>query len=440
MTPALSGLFWIGIYLGLVLAPLLALFLGELPPPGGFWWDLGIALGFAGLTMMGVQSVLTARFKHATAPFGIDVIYYFHRYAAIAGFGIVIAHPVILLIDDPSLLFYLNPLEAPWFMTVGVLSVAALTVVMMTALWRTRLGLSYDTWRVTHSVLATAAVVLALTHMRGVGFYVADPLMRRLWTVIGLSWFGVVLHVRVLKPWWLRRHPYRVIEVTPERGDAWTVTVEPVGHTGFTFQPGQFAWLTLRHGPFPMREHPFSIASAPDSTGRRVAFTIKALGDFTRTIGSVRPGEIAYVDAPYGAFTIDRHPAPGYVFLAGGIGVAPIMSMLRALAARRDSRPHLLVYAYRRWDRLTFREELDRLSGTMNLRVVYVLEEPPDDWTGERGRVSADLLARHLPAHVRNDRVYFVCGPEPMIQAAERGLHDLGVPMRRVHSELFHLV
>jgi ferredoxin-NADP reductase len=76
----------------------------------------------------------------------------------------------------------------------------------------------------------------------------------------------------------------------------------------------------------------------------------------------------------------------------------------------------------------------------MNLRVVYVLEEPPDDWTGERGRISADLLARHLPTHVRNDRVYFVCGPEPMIQAAERGLHDLGVPMRRVHSELFHLV
>ncbi|MCC7044952.1 MAG: ferric reductase-like transmembrane domain-containing protein [Acidobacteria bacterium] len=440
MTPALSGLFWIAIYLGLVLAPLLVLFLGDLPPPGGFWWDLAIALGFAGLTMMGVQSLLTARFKYATAPFGIDIIYYFHRYAAIAGFVIVIAHPVILLIVDPELFFYLNPFDAPWFMTTGVLSVVALTIVMVTSLWRTPLGLSYDAWRVTHSVLAVAAVLLALIHMRGVGFYVSAPSTRQLWTIITLSWLAVVVYVRVLKPWWLRRHPFRVIDVTPERGDAWTVAVEPVGHPGFSFQPGQFAWLTLGHGSFAMREHPFSIASAPDGADGRVEFTIKALGDFTRTIGSVRPGEIAYVDAPYGAFTIERHPAAGYVFLAGGIGIAPIMSMLRSLAARGDDRPHLLVYAYRRWDRLTFRDEVDRLSSTMNLRVVYVLEEPPDDWTGERGRLSADLLARHLPADVRNDRVYFVCGPEPMIRAGERSLKALGVPMRRVHSELFHLV
>jgi predicted ferric reductase len=440
MTPARSALFWITIYVGLVLAPLLVLFSGELPPPGGFWWDLAIALGFASLTMMGVQLLLTARFKHATAPFGIDIIYYFHRYAAIAGFVLVVAHPVILLTSDPGLLFYLNPLEAPWFMTVGVLSVTALTVVIVTSVWRTQLGLSYDAWRRVHSALAVAAVLFAVAHVRGVGFYVSDPSMRRLWTVITLSWLAVVLHVRVFKPWWLRRHPFRVIAVRPERGDAWTVAVEPVGHAGFTFQPGQFAWLTLRSGPFAMREHPFSIASAPAVSGGRVEFTIKELGDFTRTIGTVQPGETAYVDAPYGAFSVDRHPARGYVFLAGGIGIVPVTSMLRALALRRDRRPHVLIYAYRQWDRLTFREEVDDLSGTLDLRVVYVLEEPPDDWRGERGRISAALLDRHLPADVRNDRAYFVCGPEPMIQVSERSLAALGVPMHLVHSELFHLV
>jgi ferredoxin-NADP reductase len=116
------------------------------------------------------------------------------------------------------------------------------------------------------------------------------------------------------------------------------------------------------------------------------------------------------------------------------------MSMLRALAMRQDRRPHVLIYAYRRWDRMTFREEVDALSGTMNLRVVYVLEEPPDDWAGERGRLSTELLARHLPADSRCDGVYFVCGPEPMIHATERGLAALGVPARLVHAELFHLV
>lgn len=439
MTSVVPAVFWIAAYLGLVLAPLAALFLGEPPPPGGFLWDLSIALGFAGLTMMGVQVMLTARFKKATAPFGIDIIYYFHRYAAVAGFLLVVAHPVILFINDPTLLFYLDPREAPWFMTVGVLSVLALTTVVVTSLWRRQLRLHYDGWRVAHSVLATAAVLLALWHVHGVGFYVSEPWKRHLWTLITLSWIAVLLYVRILKPWWLRRHPFRVVEVRRERGDAWTVAVEPDGHQGFIFQPGQFAWLTLRSGPFAMKEHPFSIASAPGPQ-RRVELTIKELGDFTKTIGDVQPGETAYVDAPYGAFSIDRNTATGYVFLAGGIGIAPIMSMLRALASRMDRRPLLLFYAYRTWDRLTFREELEALAGTLDLRIVFVLEEPPVDWRGASGRISVHLLAQHLPEDVRLDRQYFVCGPEPMIQAGERALRALGVPLNRIHSELFNLV
>jgi predicted ferric reductase len=188
-----------------------------------------------------------------------------------------------------------------------------------------------------------------------------------------------------------------------------------------------------------MREHPFSVSSSPELAPGRIELTIKELGDFTRTIGATAAGDRAYVDGPYGAFSIDRHPARGYVFLAGGIGIAPVMSMLRALADRGDARPHVLFHAYRRWDRLTFREALEALGTRLDLRIVYVLEEPPDGWDGERGRITADLLARYLPED-RAEREYFVCGPEPMIDATERALRDNGVPMARVRSELFNLV
>jgi predicted ferric reductase len=77
------GLFWIGVYLALVSTPVFLLILGPTPPRLGFWWDLSLALGFAGAAMMGVQFVLTARFRRATAPYGIDVIYYFHRYVGV---------------------------------------------------------------------------------------------------------------------------------------------------------------------------------------------------------------------------------------------------------------------------------------------------------------------------------------------------------------------
>lgn len=434
-----EGVFWLGVYLALVLAPLFVLLIGPSPPGLGFWWDLSVALGFAGLAMMGVQFLLTARFRRATAPYGIDIIYYFHRYLGIVILLIVLAHPVLLIAENPILMGFLNPFVAPWHIGAGVISVVALVALIATSVWRKKFGLAYERWRVAHTLLAVAAVGLALVHIEGVQYYVAGPWKRALWRAFALSWIAVVCYVRLIRPWQLLRHPYRVMDVVRERGDAWTLALEPSGHAGFLFQPGQFAWLTLGGSPFLMKEHPFSFSSSPTPGGGRLEFTIKELGDFTRTIGNVRRDQIGFVDGPYGAFTIDRHPAPGYVFVAGGIGIAPIMSMLRALADRGDRRPLLLFYAYRRWERMTFREAIDTLGSRLNLTVVFVLEEPPDEWKGERGRITRDVLERYLPPD-RTSREYFVCGPEAMTQAIERSLHTLGVPMSRVHSELFDLV
>lgn len=113
--------FWLVAYLTLVLAPLFALLLGDTPSPGG-WWDFGIALGFAGATMTATQSALTARFKRATVPYGIDVIYYFHRYLALASFVVILAHPMLLVATNPPVVSLLDPRSAPWHMTAGVVS------------------------------------------------------------------------------------------------------------------------------------------------------------------------------------------------------------------------------------------------------------------------------------------------------------------------------
>jgi len=432
---------WIAAYLALVLAPIVVFAAAPEPGPGGFWWDFGILLGFAGLAMMAAQFVLTARLRGDALPFGIDVVFYFHRHAALVATGLVLAHPIVLLADNPALAFFLNPLEAPWHMTVGLVAVVALVALMVASLWRRPLRIPYEGWRITHAALAVVAVGGAALHVAGVGYHVAAPAMRVLWGAYAVAWLGVLLHVRLVRPIALARRPYRVTAVVPERGDAWTVTVAPDGHPGFGFTTGQFAWLTMRASPFAMQEHPFSISSSPTAAPGRLEFTIKALGDFTATIGATKPGETVYVDGPYGAFGIDRVPdAPGYVFLAGGIGVAPMLSMLRALADRGDHRPLLLVYAGRSWERLTACEVIDELRGRLDLRVVWVLEEPPPaSFDGEQGLISAALLDRHLPAS-RQGLEYFVCGPEGMIQATETALGSLGVPVRHVHSELFNLV
>ena len=98
----------------------------------------------------------------------------------------------------------------------------------------------------------------------------------------------------------------------------------------------------------------------------------------------------------------------------------------------------MLVYANRDRDGVAFREVIDELTGRMNLTVVHVLEHAPEGWQGESGFVTSEVLSRHLPRNFRRFQ-FFICGPGPMMDAAERALLDLGVPGERVHTERFDM-
>jgi len=194
--------------------------------------------------------------------------------------------------------------------------------------------------------------------------------------------------VRLLKPFLLLRKPYEVEQVVHERGNAWTLHIKPVGHAGMRSMPGQFAWLTFGRSPFSETEHPFSISSHAAQTNP-ITFTIKELGDFTRTIKTLPVGQRIYLDGPFGNFSIDLYPdANSFVLIAGGIGIAPMMSMLRTAAERGDTRPLLLIYAVDTWEGATFREEIEELTHHLKLKVVYVLQDPPENWQGESGYVT----------------------------------------------------
>lgn len=439
MKSILKVFFWVGIYLALVLVPLLVLKTGQVPPGSGFWWDFSMALAFAGMAMMGVQFVLTARFQRASAPFGIDIIYYFHRFLAVLAFALIFAHYLIIRIDNVAALGALNPLQAPWFMTAGRIALGLFALLIITSLWRKPLRIHYDGWRVMHIVLAVTAFLLALVHIEGVGYYIEAPAKRWLWTGYTLFWLLLIVYLRLIKPWRMHRKPYRVVELTQERGNSWTLALEPDGHAGMAFKPGQFAWLTLRASPWQVREHPFSISSSAEHHDR-IEFTIKELGDFTRTIKNTEIGEVAYLDGPFGVFSVDRYPnAPGFVFIAGGVGTAPIVSMLRTLADRNEQRPLWFICGNNNWQDVIFREELESLKGRLDLNLVHVLKEPPADWQGESGYITSEMLEKILPVDAEKYE-YFLCGPKPMTDAAQQGLKARRVPLKQVHFELFDMV
>ena len=434
-----SVIFWVAFYLVLVLAPLLTLMLAEVPRGSGFWWDFSMALGFTGMAMMGVQFFLTARFKRASTPFGIDIIYYFHRYLALMAVSFIFLHFLIIRINYAAALGELNPLQAPWYMTAGRVSLILFALLIATSLWRKPLRIHYDEWRMLHIAMAMTGFLLALVHIEGVGYYIDAPSKRWLWTGYTLFWLLLIVFVRLIKPWQMYHRPYRVTEVRKEHGNSWTLALSPDGHKGMSFKPGQFAWLTLHDSPWHIKEHPFSISSSA-SNKDQLEFTIKELGDFTRTRKDTCIGDTAYLDGPYGAFSVDQSPdASGYVFIAGGVGSAPIISMLRTLADRNEKRPLYFIYCNDTLEDIIFREELEALKQHLNLQLILVLNKPPADWQGESGFITPQLLDKVLPDEKQTFE-YFLCGPKPMSDVVQQELRKQKIAMSKIHFEIFDMV
>jgi predicted ferric reductase len=236
----------------------------------------------------------------------------YHVQITLVALAFVLAHPVLLFVaDSHKYLPLLNLITAPWRARFAVTSVIALLVLAGLSAWRRRLHLRYEVWQATHGILAVVVVLLALLHASLVGYYITGLLRHVVYDgYIGVLIF-LLLWIRVLSPLKRLRHPWRVVRVDAERGDTSTLVIEPVGHEGFRFDPGQFGWIAVGRSPFARTQHPFSFSSAADvPAGGPVTMTIKAAGDFTRTVPAVTPGTHSCL-CRRSARSVLHGPAPG---------------------------------------------------------------------------------------------------------------------------------
>jgi predicted ferric reductase len=429
---------WLSLYVGAIVLPTMVFMAGDVPPTRGFWLELGALLGFALLLMIGLQFLLTGRFRGVGRPFGIDVIIQFHRHAGILLLLFLLAHPLIPIIIDPTFLEYFDPrVNAPRAIFLILATIAMLLLVVL-SVWRTAFGLNYEWWRISHAALAAGVVVVGVAHSWQVGHYVDGWPKRIFLLAIGGVTLALLAHVRIVRPWLMRRRPYRVTEVREERGESSTVVLEPVGHRGMKFRGGQYAWLTLGDTPFTLQQHPFSFSSSDHDSPQRIEFTAKELGDFTERLTQIDVGTKAFLEGPYGVFVLPDD-APGAVFIMGGIGITPAMSILRSLRDSNDRRPMLLIYGNSKWKEAAFRNELKQLQEQLKLRVVHVLTDPENDWEGETGYIDRKLLQRHIGPREREFPV-FICGPEPMMDSVEDALLEMDIPLHRTRAERFNMV
>lgn len=228
----------------------------------------------------------------------------------------------------------------------------------------------------------------------------------------------------------------RVAEVRKETPSAVTLVLEDTGRNPrpFDFRPGQFFTLVTDIDGRPVRRA-YSASSAPGSSRLEVTVKHVAGGRFsTHVHRSLRAGDRLAVRGPSGSFHTGQKSPDESVLVAAGSGVTPMMSMIRTQLADRSARGRIaLLYSSRTEDEIIFGTDLTRLATEHpdRLSVTHVL-------TRRDGRLDADGVRRWVAGRSpAPDAHYYVCGPQPLMNAVQGALSGLGVPDQRVHHERY---
>lgn len=241
------------------------------------------------------------------------------------------------------------------------------------------------------------------------------------------------------RPALLRRAEVRVLEIREETHDTRTFRfgAPPAGLPDFA--AGQFVALEIpgRDGNWIRRS--YSIASSPlerchfDLTVKRVegGAGTGALFD------GVKVGDVLRASGPFGEFTLE--PSKPAIFAAGGVGVTPIMSMLRALDAQGDPPRVLLLYSNRERRDVAFEAELRAMEARRpNFEFHFALTRDPGGFPGprgHRGRFAPEFLLRAF--ETRRDHVAYLCGPMPFMETIGKLLLAAGFPPTSIRTEAF---
>jgi 3-phenylpropionate/trans-cinnamate dioxygenase ferredoxin reductase subunit len=439
---------WATAFLAVLLAPVLLAPVLHGPGTGdasSLLSQLSVGIGLLATSLLVCAVVLPSRVRSLTRTLGIDGVLGIHRFVGLAVTLLVGLHVVLVLAAKPANVALFDVLHAPNRARAAVGATVALGALVALTLLRRRLQQRYEVWRWVHLALAGSVLVLSALHIWWLNHLVRDTAMRALFIVLGVAALGVLGYRWLWLPVFGPRREYVVRELRPETSTVSTLVLEPRrdrrqrGYRTLAFAPGQFAWIRLNPS-IGAQEHPFTIASSAH-VGLWTEFTIRHTGDFTNELRQLRPGSPVWVDGPHGAFTLDLRRCTGLVMIAGGVGITPMMSMLRTLAHRRDRRPHRLVVVARTLDDLLFRAELSELQQRLDLTVIELLRAPPPSWTGASGAVDEELLTALLPgAFRRNQLDYYLCGPPAMVTDVLTVLDGLDVPPPRIHTEQFDLV
>ncbi|MDD2823211.1 MAG: ferric reductase-like transmembrane domain-containing protein [Candidatus Daviesbacteria bacterium] len=381
-----------------------------------------------GMVLFTITFFLSSRFNFLESIFGpLDKIYKLHQ--VIARFTVVflILHVLFLIlnsIDNSKMLSRVVLPSSILSFNLGIFSLWSLIVTISVIIYA---KIEYQ-WFVRIQRLFIIPLVLGIAHMLLIksdsSRYLPLTIFLVFFAFLGfISWFYRVFLYSRFGP----KFKYSINSFQMLSDDVFEITLKPEGKK-INFQPGQFVYIEFDAPDIPNELHPFSICSSPKDDNLR--FIVKTYGSFTNHMRLLRTGDSAVVFGPYGFLGRYFLKATDAVCIAGGIGVTPFLSMVNYLEDHKDFLKKVSIfYCAKDEHDAIFKEELnDKAKVLPNLNLECLTTE-------KNGLLKAEAVKDYVGE--LKDKVFFLCGPAPMMKSLSKQLRAIGVPSGKIVYEDF---
>jgi predicted ferric reductase len=393
-------------------------------------------VGLAAAVLLLLQLPLAGRLKWLDRIFSIPGLYRIHRFNAYLIGVLIMSHPMLVLAPEGR---WRVPFELRyWPEWVGVSLLIMIIVQIGLTRWRAKVFRAYHKWRRVHYALGIIILFLLIVHILYVSETFEQPGLPRNLVFAAVSG-SIVLWLWIRKSRLrCKKKQFKVSRIKTVGLNAYRIDLEPAIQPHFSYMPGQFAFVSFESAQISREYHPFTISSTPSRPGG-LQFTIRCNGDWTDHIDTIKKGDRAFIQGPFGRFSHLLHPAHREVIMiAGGIGLTPILSMLRYMRDRDDSRRITLIWSNRTRAQLFSADEMTVMQEKLT-NFNRILSFTRETGNGNQfGRLDRTALERLLQPCSRKS-IIFLCGPPAMVKEIRKDLNKIGFSKKSIHDEVFAL-
>lgn len=230
----------------------------------------------------------------------------------------------------------------------------------------------------------------------------------------------------------IKEYKLKIIKIIEETPDTKTFRVK---NKDIHFYPGQFFMIRFEDSETFRRA--YSVASSPKQKDY-IDITMNLVGEFTKKLWQAKVGDSLLFKGPYGKFYFNDEMDNDLILIGGGLGISPLMSIIRYCNDKKLKNKINLLYSVRTPKDIVYNEELKEIKEQNNNFNYTATITRPDDktpWTGKTGRINIDLLKNNI----RNveDSLYFICGPLAFVKSAIAMLESLGAKKEQIKTDIW---